>query len=191
MKSAVLLIDIQNDYFKGGKCELYHPEEAAVHGREILELFRRAKLPVYHVKHISTKEDAAFFLPDTKGAEFHESVAPLEQEKVVIKHNPSAFLNTGLAGELLEGGIEHLVIAGMMSHMCIDTTVRAAQDYGFSVTLISDACTTRDLISREGEVIPAQTVHDTFMAALNNTFARVLDTKEFMNQFVSNVSVNY
>ncbi|BCK01778.1 cysteine hydrolase family protein [Anaerocolumna chitinilytica] len=185
MKSALLLIDIQNDYFEGGKCQLYHSEEAAVHGREILEVFRREKLPVFHVQHISANKDATFFLPGTKGTEFYESVAPLVQEKVFIKHSPSAFLHTGLAEALLEQGIEHLVIAGMMSHMCVDTTVRAAQEYEFLVTLISDACTTKDLISMDGGVIPAQTVHDAFMAALNNTFAKVLDTKDFITQFES------
>ncbi|SHO52938.1 cysteine hydrolase family protein [Anaerocolumna xylanovorans] len=178
MKSAIVLIDIQNDYFEGGKNELHHSDKAAVHAKQALNFFRNAKMPVYHVQHVSGGEGATFFLPDTNGAEIHKSVTPLAEEKVFVKHAPNAFYNTGLSGELLSNGINHLVICGMMSHMCIDTTVRAAWDYGFSVTVLEDACTTMDLVLKNGAVIPAETVHNTFMASLNGTFAKVLQADD-------------
>jgi len=179
MKSAIILVDIQNDYFPDGKNMLHQPEQAAAHARLALNYFRSNRLPVFHVRHISDRPGARFFLPDTYGAEIHLSVAPLSQEEVVIKHVPSSFLRTGLADKLLAQDIQHLVICGMMSHMCIDTTVRAAQDYGFSVTVLEDACATKDL-SWNGTVIPAQTVHGTIMASLNGTFADVVTTEVYL-----------
>ncbi len=107
-------------------------------------------------------------------------MAPLPGEEVVLKHAPNAFFQTSLSGRLCEKGIGHLVIAGMMSHMCIDTTVRSAKDLGFSVTLLEDACATKDLNWR-GDLIPAKTVHAAIMAALNGTFANVTTTEEYLN----------
>ena len=179
MNSALILIDIQNEYFKGGKRELNRPEIASENAARALEFFRSRGLPVFHVQHNNAESGAASFLPGSFGAEIHESVKPRLGETVVIKHYPSAFLKTGLSGELLSKGIRHLVVCGMMSHMCVDTTVRAAQDYGFSVTLLEDACTTRDL-AWGGEAIPAETVHNAFMAALDGMFAKVIKTDEFL-----------
>lgn len=182
MNSAIILVDIQNDYFAGGKNELHLPEEAANHAKQALDFFRRANLPVYHIQHINTREGATFFLPDSEGAEIRQIAAPLPDEKVFIKHAPNSFLNTGLADELSKNNIQQLIICGMMSHMCIDTTVRAAQDYNFAVTVLEDACTTKDL-SWDGKVIPAETVHNTIMASLNGTFAKVLKTDRFLAEF--------
>jgi nicotinamidase-related amidase len=98
---------------------------------------------------------------------------------VLVKHAPNAFLRTRLEEALHGIGAEHLVVSGMMSHMCVDTSVRAAKDLGFSVTLLEDACTTKDL-EWDGERIPAITVHGAFMAALDGTFARVIRTEEYL-----------
>lgn len=190
MKNAIILIDIQNDYFEGGKNKLHLPEQAAAHAKQALEFFRSRNMPVFHVKHISIRQGATFFLSDSQGAEIHQSVTPKNGEKVIIKHFPDAFLQTGLADELLQQNMNHLVICGMMSHLCIDTTVRAAQNFGFSVTLLEDACTTKDLVWHDTE-IPAETVHNTIMASLNGVFAQVLPTNQYIenmeNLFSSNV----
>jgi nicotinamidase-related amidase len=181
MKSALVIIDIQNDYFKGGACELVNPEQAAEQAKKVLNTFRQKSLPVFHVRHINNYPGATFHLSDTKGSEIHSLVAPLPNEKVIIKYAPSSFLHTELSKELLEQEIDHLVICGMMSHMCIDTTVRAAQDYGFKVTLIEDACTTKDLYWN-GTIISAETVHNTIMASVNGVFAQVVKAEEFLKQ---------
>jgi len=179
MKNALILIDIQNDYFPGGRCELFQPERAAERAGRVLEYFRTAGLPIFHVQHVSTRENASFFLPDTDGAEIHPLVFPKEGEPVLVKHAPNAFLRTALERELRERQVEQLVICGMMSHMCIDSTVRAAADLGFSVLLLEDACTTRDLMWGD-ERIPAQTVHRAVMASLSGTFARVGNAQEWL-----------
>lgn len=179
MKSALILIDIQNDYFEGGKSELRCPAEAARNAKTILDLFREKFLPVYHVQHISTHSKATFFLSGSIGAEINDLVAPNKGERVFIKHFPNSFYNTGLAETLSNDGIDHIVVCGMMTHMCVDTTVRSAKDLGLSVTLIDDACTTKDLIWR-GQTIPAEIVNASYMASLNGMFAKVITTKEFL-----------
>lgn len=179
MKSALIIIDIQNDYFKGGAYELVNPEQAAKQAKKILNAFRQKRLPVFHVRHINNYPGANFHLEKSYGSEIHSIVAPMPEEKVIIKHAPSAFLQTGLSKELQDQEINHLVICGMMSHMCIDTSVRAAQDYGFTVTLLEDACTTRDL-EWNGTKISAEIVHNTIMASVNGVFAQVMRTKEFL-----------
>lgn len=175
MKQALLIIDVQNDYFKGGKFELYQPEEALYKIEKALTLFRNKNLPVIHVQHISKSEDAAFFAPNTNGALIHANLAPLEGEYHVIKHAPNSFFETGLEALLKAKEITDVVICGMMTHMCVDTTTRACRDYGLNVILLEDACATRDLSYRD-KVFPAETVHDVFMASLNGAFARVIKT---------------
>lgn len=159
--------------------ELREPDKAAENASRALGLFRGRGLPVFHVRHINAGHGAKRFLPGSAGAEIHESVFPLPGEAIIDKHCPSAFLKTALTAGLRDKGIRHIVVCGMMSHMCIDTSVRAAQDHGLSVTVLEDACATRDL-SWGGEVFPAQTVHNVIMASLNGTFARVVKTEEFL-----------
>ena len=179
MKQALLLIDIQNDYFAGGKCELREPLKALSHIGQVLHKFRESGAAVIHVQHIGINEGSTAFLPGTQGAEIHERLTPRESEPVVVKHAPSSFYNTNLLELLRERGITDLVVCGMMSHMCIDTTVRACKDHGLKVTLLEDACATKDLAFGD-EVIPAETVHRTFMAALNGMFANVITTQEYL-----------
>lgn len=181
MKNALILIDIQNDYFQGGKNELYLTKNAAENAGKALSYFRDANLPIFHMQHISGP-NASFFLPRTYGAEINRIVAPINDETVIIKHAPNAFLRTNLADELRKQGISNLVICGMMSHMCIDTTVRASMDNGFTVTLLDDACATKDLIWDEYK-IDAQTVHKTIMASLSGVFAKVIKTDTFIKNF--------
>ncbi len=181
MKSAVVLVDIQNDYFPGGANPLHEPEQAVGRARRVLQFSRQHGWPVCHIQHISTKPGAIVFLPGSQGAAIHEQVAPLTGEKVYVKHVPNAFHETGLVEDLRAQEVDHLVICGMMSHMCIDTTVRAARDLGFSVTLLQDACTTKSL-TWEGNVIPARMVHNTIMASLNGSFAYVIPTDRFLSK---------
>lgn len=183
MKKALVLIDIQNDYFPGGRFELDQPDAAGQNAKSALDYFRKKALPIVHVQHINTTTDAPFFVADTEGVNIHALVTPLPGEPVVIKNTPDSFFNTDLLPLLKELGIEQLVICGMMSHMCIDTTVRSAKMLGFEIELLSDACTTRDLLW-ENAPIPADLVHAAFMAALQNTFADVKSTAAFIKTAV-------
>jgi nicotinamidase-related amidase len=173
MSQALLLIDIQNDYFPGGAMELAGSPAAGDRAASLLAAFRHRGLPVIHIQHLSTRPGATFFLPGTRGAEIHSGVAPLPGESVFVKHFPNSFRETPLLDRLRQLGVTHLVVAGMMTHMCVDTTVRAAFDLGFIVTLAHDACATRAL--RFGDLlVPSGEVHAAFLAALNGLFARVI-----------------
>lgn len=177
MTTALLLIDIQNDYFPGGAMEVVGALEAANHARKLLAEFRKRALPVVHIQHIATRPGATFFLPGTKGVEFHESVTPMGEEPVFHKHYPNSFRETPLLEHLRSKGVVRLVIAGMMTHMCIDTTTRAAADLGFACLLAHDACATRAL-SFNGTSVPAESVQAAYLAALNGLFAKVQSTTE-------------
>ena len=179
MKQALIVIDVQNDYFPGGAMELDGMETAAARCRQLLDYFRRTESPVIHMQHVMTRPEATFFLPDTFGCEINDAVKPLENERVVVKHFPSSFRETGLAGILIGAGIESLTICGAMTHMCIDTSVRAAFDLGYSVSVIHDACATRNL-EFNGRVTQAADVQAAYMAALGAGFASVLSTQEFL-----------
>lgn len=172
MKTGLLLIDIQNDYFKGGAYELYNAEEAAEKARLVLDIFRKKKLPVFFIQHISLDENAPLFAPKSNGIEFYKEVFPQDNEIRIIKHTPDSFFETKLLKELKHNHVDHLVVCGMMTHMCVDTTVRSAANHGFTVTLIEDACTTRDL-PWKSSIIKAQVIHDSFMAAMGCGFAQI------------------
>jgi nicotinamidase-related amidase len=180
MSQALLLVDIQKDYFPGGKMELAGMNEAAAQARTLLATFRRRSWPTYHIQHVSLRKGAPFFLPDTPGVEIHPSLMPLSGETVIIKHFPNSFRDTGLQEILAAAGVHELIICGAMSHMCIDATTRAAADLGFPCTVIHDACATRDLVFGE-TVIPAAQVHGAFMAALAPIYARVVSLEDFLS----------
>jgi nicotinamidase-related amidase len=178
-KTALILVDIQNDYFPGGKMTLHETEKAAKNARVILEYFRENNLPLFHIQHIFKDNQAPFFVSGTEGVHIHRSVAPLESETVIEKHFPNSFLHTSLEAELKSIGIEHVIIVGMMSHMCIDATSRAAVDLGFSCTVIEDACTCPDL-TFNNKTIEAKNVHYAFMAALGSLYATIETTDAFL-----------
>ena len=167
MKTALLVIDIQKDYFPGGKYPLVEPLAAAKKAYLLLQCFREHAGHHVHIQHISLEPDATFFIKGDGGSDIDDSAAHFEGEPIVYKHEPNSFLNTNLL-ELLKGwGIERVVITGMMTHMCVDATARAASDFGFKVIVAEDACATRDL--KFGDtLIPADHVHKAFMSALQS-----------------------
>jgi nicotinamidase-related amidase len=177
MRTALLLIDIQNDYFPGGAMELVAADRAASQAAWLLARFRERAWPVFHVQHLSARPTATFFRPNTPGVEIHSSVLPMSGETVVNKNFPNSFRETSLLEALRAAEVNKLVIAGMMTHMCVDTTVRAAADLGFACTLAHDACATRDL-AFGGQSVPASAVQAAFMAALNGSFGSVLSAAE-------------
>ena len=182
MKTALILVDIQNDYFAGGRMELAGMDAAGEKAGELLTLFRDNQWPTFHIQHISNYEGATFFLPDTKGAEIHAVVKPGSDDPVIQKHFPNSFRETPLLGELKDTGVENVVISGAMSHMCIDATTRAAADFGFGCTVVHDACATRNLDFGNKRIL-AQDVHASFMAALGSAYAKVLSCKDLIERF--------
>ncbi|NWG06475.1 MAG: cysteine hydrolase [Chloroflexi bacterium] len=176
MKTALLLIDIQKDYFPGGKFPLVNPLEAAQKAYMLLQCFREHSGRHVHIQHISIKPDAAFFVRGDSGSDIHDSVAHFEGEPIVYKHYPNSFRETNLLALLKEWEIERVIITGMMTHMCVDATARAAADLGFQIIVVEDACATRDL--QYGDtIIPAEQVHKAFLAALRS-YGRVMKSEE-------------
>lgn len=176
MTTALLAIDIQNDYFPGGKMELERPLQASHNAASMLAWFREVRMPLFHIQHISERPGATFFLPGERGVDIHPSMAPREGETVVVKHYPNSFRDTRLA-ELLRGlQVKRVVVCGMMTHMCVDATARAAADFGFQVIVLSDACATRAL-AFDNVNVPADHVHAAFMAALK-TYGQVMTAQE-------------
>jgi nicotinamidase-related amidase len=184
MKTALLLVDIQKDYFPGGAMELEGSIEACLQARQLLLHFREMRLPLVHVQHISTRPGATFFVPDTDGVRTHKKVQPLEEESVITKHFPNSFRETPLVTLLQAEQVKRLVICGMMTHMCIDATTRAAFDYGFECWVAEDACATRTL-THNGQSIPGRYVHLSILAALNAVVAKVSRTADLLSQLPS------
>jgi len=180
MKQGLIIIDVQNDYFQGGNMELVAMEAAADNCQHLLYRFRQEQAPIFHIQNLSVRAGSSFFVPGTQGCEINQRVIPEADEPVVVKNFPNAFRGTNLQDLLQNAGIEQLVICGAMSHMCVDTSVRAAFDLGYNCHVISDACATRDL-EFEGRSIPASVVHDAFMASFNGLFAVLSTTQEFLD----------
>jgi len=179
MVTALLLIDIQNDYFPGGKWPLSGTETAADNAARILAAFRAKGDLVVHVRHDSGA-DATFFATGTKGAEIHDKVKNQGSEPVVTKKQINAFLGTDLKAILDKGGTTDVVVVGAMSHMCVDAATRAASDHGYKVTVIHDACATHDQ-EFNGVKVPAAQAHAAFMAGLAFGYANVVSADAFLS----------
>lgn len=179
-KRALLLIDVQNDYFAAGKWPLNEIDTAADNAARLLAAARSAAELVVHVRHEFPIADAPFFTPNSPGAQIHLKVQPLAEETVVLKHYVNAFRDTDLQAILDRAGIQELVICGAMSHMCIDAATRAANDLGYQCLVIHDACATRDQMFN-GVAVRAAEVHAAFMAALAFGYAKLTSTDEFLS----------
>jgi len=173
VSTGIVVIDIQNDYFPGGAYPLTGSESAAVVARGVLDSARALGTAVLHFQHLATEADATFFIPGTVGVEIHPLVAPVPPERHFTKGSANAFVNTGLEQLLRDEDIDHLVIMGMMSSMCIDATTRAALDLGFDVTVVHDACAA-PAFEFQGTEVPGASVQAAFMAALRDAGADVL-----------------
>lgn len=178
-KKALIVIDIQNDYFPGGKWTLAGVEDAAANAARLIADARSAGDLVVHIRHEFPTTDAPFFRPGSEGAEIHPSVRNLDSEHVVLKHQINSYRDTDLKKHLDDNGIDEVTICGNMSHMCVDAATRASADFGYPVTLIHDACASRDL-EFNGVTVPANLAHAAFMSALGFAYARLQSTDEYI-----------
>ncbi|QDV68172.1 Streptothricin hydrolase [Rosistilla carotiformis] len=177
--TALIVVDLQNDYFPAGKWELDSVESASANAARLLDTFRKRNQLVVHVRHEFPTDDAPFFVPGSQGAEHHTSVQPADGEPVVVKHQINSFRDTDLKAILDDAGIKRVVIVGAMSHMCIDAVTRAANDFGYQCTVAHDACATLAL-EFLGKEVPSDQVHAAFMAALAFGYAQVISTNEVL-----------
>lgn len=177
--TALVLVDIQNDYFDGGRWPLHDMDKAADKAAEVLDHARKTGVEVIHIRHEIPSDTAPFFRPGSEGAKIHDKVAPVDGEAVVLKHRPNSFHNTGLDDILKQRGVSNIVIVGAQSQMCVDATTRAAADLGYKVTVIHDACAARDA-EFGGVPVPAPQVHAAFMSALAGTYAQLTDCETYL-----------
>ncbi|VTR94227.1 isochorismatase : Nicotinamidase-like amidase OS=Singulisphaera acidiphila (strain ATCC BAA-1392 / DSM 18658 / VKM B-2454 / MOB10) GN=Sinac_0078 PE=4 SV=1: Isochorismatase [Gemmata massiliana] len=178
-KRALIVIDIQNDYFPGGKWTLSGMDAAADNAAKVLDAARSAADLVVHIRHEFPTAGAPFFIPGSPGAEIHAKVRPLPSEPVVLKHQINSFRETNLKDVLDRHGITDVVICGAMSHMCVDAATRASSDLGYACTVVHDACASRDL-EFNGVTVPAAQVHAAFMSALQFGYAKSVSTEQHL-----------
>ena len=171
-KTAVVLIDYQNEYRSG---PLALPDEATASSaaRQLRTWADQAGIAVIHVLH-RAPATAPIFAADSPGAAPIDGLAPALGETVVYKHLPSAFTGTGLADVLQARGVEMLLVAGYMTHNCVDSTAREAFHRGYRVGVVADASATRDLPGPDGKAIPAATVHAAVLAGLGDRIAEII-----------------
>lgn len=176
-KRAILVIDLQNEYWPEGKLPLQGVETAAANAARVIAKAREAGDLVVNIRH--EMPGAPLFVPGSEGAEIHATVRPQGEEPVITKNFPNSFRDTGLKDVLDAAGIENVVIVGAMSHVCVDATARAANDMGYATTTIHDACATRD-VEFGGTTAPAAHVHAAIMGALAFAYGEVISTEDYL-----------
>ena len=188
MSKALLLIDIQRDFFPGGAMPLVGSLDAGHNAGKLLECFRARHYPVVHIQHFSGKADINYLLPYTGGAALHASVLPALGEIVFQKTQPDSFRGTFLADYLHAIGVDELIIAGMMTFLCIDATLHSANTLGFKCTLAHDACTSNAVKFGDIEV-PGDKVHDAYIDMVDRyTLTRVCSTKSLCSQLSDKIT---
>ncbi len=169
--SVLVMIDCQNTY-RTGTMALVGVEPALVEARALLDRARAAGTPIVHVQH-----DAGPGSPNDLATELGaiaDVVAPAHGEPIVVKAYPNAFVGTDLEARLAALGRKQLILAGFMTHMCIDSTARGAFNLGYGATVVDAATATRDLPGSGGTVVSAAALHAASLAALGDLFAVVV-----------------
>ena len=178
-KRAVVVVDLQNDYWPTGKWPLANIEQAAANAARVIEKARADGDIVIHVRHEFASADAPFFIAGTEGAAINPAVEPNQGEPTVVKNYPNAFRETELKQLLDEKGVREVVVVGAMSHMCIAATGRAATDFGYDTVVVHDACATRD-VEFDGMTVPASQGHSSSMSSLSFASGKVVGASEYI-----------
>ena len=168
--SALVMVDLQNTY-REGVMRLEGVEPALREASALLARARDAGIPIFHIQH-----DAGPGSPyDVRAAigRISDEVAPRGDEPVITKNYPNSFVGTDLQAQLDAVGVKDLVLAGFMTHMCINSTARGAFSLGFRPTVVASATATRDLPAPDGTVVPASQLQAASLAALTDLFAVV------------------
>lgn len=171
--SALVMIDLQNTY-REGVMRLEGVEPALAAAADLLRRARDAGIPIFHIQH-----DAGVGSPyDLTAAvgRISDAVAPEGAEPVIVKNDPNAFVGTDLQARLDSAGVKSVILAGFMTHMCIDSTARAAFTLGFSPTVVASTTATRALPGPDGSVIPAALLQAASLAGLADLFAVIAPT---------------
>ena len=168
MKTALILIDIQQFYFVEGSSQLVKPEAASENAAIMLKEFRTNGDLIVHVQHAS-KENMYI----------HSNVIPQEDEKVITKQYVNSYRDTDLFDFLNHNKVEKVIICGMMTHVCVEGASRASTDYGFEVVVIGDACATRD-VEHNGKTVKAADVHASTLATIDGYYGKAMTVEEYI-----------
>ncbi|MDX1799537.1 MAG: cysteine hydrolase family protein [Marinobacter sp.] len=171
--AALIMIDLQNTY-RTGIMKLEGVEEAVAEARKLLDRARDAGIPIFHIRH-----DGGAGSPYDVNAEIgaiSDEVAPREGEPVITKNFPNAFVQTDLDDQLKAAGVKNLILAGFMTHMCVNSTAHGGFNLGYSPTVVASATATRALQAANGKVLSAQAVHDGAIASTRDLYAAIADT---------------
>lgn len=170
--SALIMIDCQNTY-RSGVMQLSGVEEALVEAKALLERARAANIPIFHIQHdggIGSPYDLT-----TDIGQISTEVAPKDGEYIVTKNFPNAFIQTELDERLKALNIENIVLAGFMTHMCVNSTAHGGFNLGYKPTVVASATATRALEAAEGKVIPAEQVQAAAIASTRDLYAAIVD----------------
>jgi nicotinamidase-related amidase len=174
-RPALLLIDIQKGFedinYWGGQ---RNNPAAELKASELLQLWRKYQLPVFHIQHCSSNPVSPLHETNAGNA-FNELVAPLNDETIIKKNVNSAFIGTELQADLKKNSIHTLVFVGLTTDHCISTTVRMAGNLGYTTFLVADATATFNKKGIDGKNYPAELIHETALASLNEEFATVVN----------------
>ena len=177
--SALLLIDFQQEYVDGA-LPLPDVRRAAAQASALMAAADRVGVPVIHVHHESASALAPAFAPGSPCVQVMHELPMASGHHSVVKQWPSSFKGTPLHALLQDLKVRHLVLAGLMTHNCVDSTAREAMHLGYTVTVVGDACATRDLADGQGGVVPASEVHRVSLAALADRHADVMVSSEVL-----------
>jgi nicotinamidase-related amidase len=166
--SALVMIDLQNTY-REGVMLLEGVEPALLQARELLRRARDAGIPIFHIQH-----DAGVGSPyDVTAAigRISDEVAPQGDEPIIVKNYPNSFVGTDLKQRLDKAGVKSVILAGFMTHMCINSTARGAFSLGFSPTVVASTTATRALPAPDGSIVAAAALQSASLATLGDLFA--------------------
>lgn len=176
-KACLLIIDVQKGFDEAEFWGERNNPNAEVNMLILLDAFRKAKLPVFHVQHQSENEMAPLH-PTKLGYQLKTGFEPKENEPLFIKSVNSAFIGTDLKEELEKKEIKQIIIVGLTTNHCVSTTARMAANYGFGVSFIHDATAAFATVSYDGREFSAQDVHESAISHLHDEFAEILSTEE-------------
>lgn len=171
--AALIMIDCQNTY-RTGVMQLTGVEQAIVEAKKLLQRARELQIPVIHIQH-DGGEGSPYDL-NTDIGQISDEVAPIDGEMVIVKNFPNAFVQTGLDERLKTLGVENVVLAGFMTHMCVNSTAHGGFNLGYKPTIVASTTATRPLLTANGKLVPAQQVQDAAIASTRDLYAAVVDT---------------
>jgi nicotinamidase-related amidase len=179
MKRALIVIDVQNEYFTG-KLPITYPSGSLDNILQVMNIASERNIPVIVVRHTQLAEDTPIFKPGSQEWELHPEIAKLPYDLLIEKNLPGSFTGTQLETWLKEKGIDTVVIAGYMTQMCCDTTARQASHLGFSVEFLADATGTLAFKNNAGAVTDEE-LHRAILVAQDNFISKVISTSKWIN----------